>query len=606
MPETTTSINQTPCILRTVQYSLPVETCDKCGQPAPRYSSAHRTAIDLDMAQPVLLDVQVSIHHCQTCRHYFRAQPPFLRRDGIYTERVIQKSVDAVFKDSMAFRRVTERMERDFWVQPCEGSIRRWCRIYSAGFHFETDYQAWVVAEFSGILCVDEVYQNELALLLAVDPATSDGDRLVGYQLIHGSVNADDVQDFINRLKAAGIQPDQVVTDGSSLYPAVLKEVWPKAAHQLCLFHETRHITRAAMKVINTIRKQIPVVRSANDVKWQGGGPLTDVPPASEPESPAWRRWYWRRLQRHHRIKHIHQLAEQGLSLRAMARQTGHHRRTIRGWLEQPIPPLPDGIPADIAEADMIWPEKQQRKVERQQCFDQVHILAKQGHNHSAIGRMVNVHRVTIKKWLQRPPPSVETEEVAADDFKEQIPEGWKSLEEVNRIRELLRQHRFLLIRRHDRLLEEEKEVVDELLASSIGQQLQTAHDFVQDWYRIWWEGDGKRQTLDTAKSKYLHWRQNSDFHVISTLSRAIAQVTDDRFEKISHFLKHAHWEATNNGAERMGRSFRHRQAPHYNLRRSETIDKAIVVDSFLRKECATSTLNGRFHHCQRGRTAQV
>ncbi len=606
MSETTTSINQTPCILRTVQYSLPVETCDRCGQLAPKYSSAHRTAIDLDMAQPVLLDVQVSIHHCRPCRHYFRAQPPFLRRDGIYTERVIQKTVDAVFKDSMAYRRVTERMERDFWVQPCEGSIRRWCRIYSAGFHFETDYQAWVVAEFSSILCVDEVYQNELALLLAVDPAASDGDRLVGYQLVHGSVNADDVQDFIIRLKAAGIQPEQVVTDGSSLYPAVLKEVWPKAAHQLCLFHETRHITRAAMKAINAIRKQMPVVRSANDVKWHIGGPITDVPPASEPESPAWRRWYWRRLQRHHRINHIHQLGEQGLSLRAMARQTGHHRRTIRGWLQQPIPPLPDNMPADIAEAEIVWPEKQQRLIDNQRRLQLVHQLAAQGHNHSAIGRMVNIHRVTIKKWLQQPLLSTETEKVDSDNFKEPIPEGWESVEEVTRIRELLRQHRFLLIRRLDRLSEEEKEVVDELLTSSIGNQLQIAHAFVQDWYRIWWEGDGIRKTPDSAKNEYLQWRQNPDFKTFPVLKRVIAQVTDGRFEKISHFLKHAQWEATNNGAERMGRSFRHRQAPHYNLRRSETIEKAIVVDAFLRKERATNTQNGRFHHCQRGRTAQL
>ena len=42
----------------------------------------------------------------------------------------------------------------------------------------------WVVANFSGILCVEEVYQGELALLLAVDPLAPDGDRLVGYTLL--------------------------------------------------------------------------------------------------------------------------------------------------------------------------------------------------------------------------------------------------------------------------------------------------------------------------------------------------------------------------------------------------------------------------------------
>ena len=58
--------------------------------------------------------------------------------------------------------------------------IRRWCRRYADGVDFEGDYQKWVVEEFSGILCVDEAYQDKLALLLAVDPAAPEGDRLVG------------------------------------------------------------------------------------------------------------------------------------------------------------------------------------------------------------------------------------------------------------------------------------------------------------------------------------------------------------------------------------------------------------------------------------------
>gem|GEM_PF-6214056 len=52
----------------------------------------------------------------------------------------------------------------DFWVQPSEKMIRIWCQAYSQALDFETDYQPWVVREFSGILCVDEVYQDDLAL----------------------------------------------------------------------------------------------------------------------------------------------------------------------------------------------------------------------------------------------------------------------------------------------------------------------------------------------------------------------------------------------------------------------------------------------------------
>ena len=66
-----------------------------------------------------------------------------------------------------------------------------------------------MVASFSGILCVDEVYQGDLALLLAIDPAAPDGDRLVGYGLLPKTreVNQSMVRSFIERLKAAGVNP---------------------------------------------------------------------------------------------------------------------------------------------------------------------------------------------------------------------------------------------------------------------------------------------------------------------------------------------------------------------------------------------------------------
>ena len=50
----------------------------------------------------------------------------------------------------------------------------------------------------------------------------------------------------------------------------------------------------------------------------------------------------------------------------------------------------------------MIWPEKQQRRIDKQNRIQQVHYLAAQGHNYSEIGRLVGIHRITVKKWLQQ------------------------------------------------------------------------------------------------------------------------------------------------------------------------------------------------------------
>ena len=118
----------------------------------------------------------------------------------------------------------------------------------------------------------------------------------------------------------------------------------------------------------------------------------------------------------------------------------------------------------------MIWPEKQQRKIDRQKHINQVHSLASQGHNQSEIGRLVGIHRITVKKWLQQELPVTAVSTQESSELKIEPPEGWKSAEEVSRVRELLRKHRFLFIRHYESLEGEEKTAVDELLASSIGE----------------------------------------------------------------------------------------------------------------------------------------
>jgi hypothetical protein len=49
--------------------------------------------------------------------------------------------------------------------------------------------------------------------------------------------------------------------------------------------------------------------------------------------------------------------------------------------------------------------------------------------------------------------------------------------------------------------------------------------------------------------------------------------VDDARFRLRSQYLREPDGEATNKGAERMGRTFRHRQRPHFNLRTTTAID---------------------------------
>ena len=489
-------------------YVLPEAPCDRCQQPALRYSTAERVAIDLDLSQPILLAVTVSVHHCIACQHYFRVQPPFLRPDAIYTNRVVDKAVQSVYRDGMAMRRVSQRLAADFWVQPSEGMIRGWCTTYGKTFDFVKDYQPWVTREFSGILCVDEAYQGDLALLLAVDPAAPDGDRLIGYQLVHGNVSASMVESFLTRLKAAGIAPDEVITDGSALYPAVLAKVWPAAAYQLCLFHETRRVTAAVLEVIKAVRKQLP---SPPPMLGVGrGGPLLPQPPSDDLNDPATQRWHWRRATRRAGIAEMHGLAAQGLSQRAIARQTDHNRKTVKRWLQQEPEFILAGASSDAKAATPPPPAALTngflKQIARREKLVRVHALSDQGHSYSAIARQVGLHRVTVKKWLQEELPA---EADSSANFSrgrtEQVPPPapWSNWEQVKQLREMFKEHRFLLLRRPEHLSAVEQALVTTLLEQPGCADLRVARDFLIDWYRLWTDENRQRRSVAEAQARF-------------------------------------------------------------------------------------------------------
>jgi hypothetical protein len=195
-----------------------------------------------------------------------------------------------------------ERLARYFWVKPSEKMVRLWCRAFADDVKFTEDYQPWVVANLSGILCVDEVYQGDLALLLAVDPAAPDGDRLVGYTLLSHTREVDQsmVKAFLKRLQAAGLEPDEVITDDSRLYPSVLAEVWPQAVHQLCLFHATRRVVHAVNDAVKQVRRSLPTPPPASRPTLLGS--LRRTPPAADQHDAdssaiggAWRGARWHR-----------------------------------------------------------------------------------------------------------------------------------------------------------------------------------------------------------------------------------------------------------------------------------------------------------------------
>jgi hypothetical protein len=105
---------------------------------------------------------------------------------------------------------------------------------------------------------VDELYDGPFCVLSAVD---SPNQRRLLYEVLDHDPSHDDIRRFLERLKAAIAARGGVVrgitTDGSSLYPQPLAEVFPDVPHQVCEFHVLKELTKAVLRALAGIRKKL-------------------------------------------------------------------------------------------------------------------------------------------------------------------------------------------------------------------------------------------------------------------------------------------------------------------------------------------------------------
>jgi transposase-like protein len=120
-----------------------------------------------------------------------------------------------------------------------------------------------VLTNFSGYLAIDEVYDGPFCILSVVDNRRY---NRLAFRVLEHDPTQDDVRAFLREFKGQLDRRDLsvlgITTDGSSLYPTVLKELWPKARHQICAFHVIKEITQAVLHALAKLRKgmiaQIP------------------------------------------------------------------------------------------------------------------------------------------------------------------------------------------------------------------------------------------------------------------------------------------------------------------------------------------------------------
>jgi hypothetical protein len=118
------------------------------------------------------------------------------------------------------------------------------------------------LADFSGYVAADEVYDGPFCILSAVDNRRY---KRILYDVLDHAPTHDDIRAFLGRLKIAlaarNLTLCGVTTDGSALYPVPLMEVFGDVPHQICTFHVLAEVGKAVLGAVASARKGLAATR---------------------------------------------------------------------------------------------------------------------------------------------------------------------------------------------------------------------------------------------------------------------------------------------------------------------------------------------------------
>jgi hypothetical protein len=119
-----------------------------------------------------------------------------------------------------------------------------------------------VLAEFSGYIAVDELYDGPFCVLSIVDNRTF---RRITYEVLDHDPTHADIERFLRHfqvlLRQRGLELKGVTTDGSNLYPEPISQVFGDVPHQICEFHVLKELTQAVLRAVAQIRKQLAAAK---------------------------------------------------------------------------------------------------------------------------------------------------------------------------------------------------------------------------------------------------------------------------------------------------------------------------------------------------------
>ena len=125
-----------------------------------------------------------------------------------------------------------------------------------------TDFLDWALADFSGYVALDELYDGPFCILSAVDNRCY---KRILYDVLDHNPTHEDIRAFLGRLKTALTARDLtlvgVTTDGSALYPEPLAEILSGVPHQICEFHIIAEVVKAVLGAVARERQSLAAMQ---------------------------------------------------------------------------------------------------------------------------------------------------------------------------------------------------------------------------------------------------------------------------------------------------------------------------------------------------------
>jgi hypothetical protein len=235
-----------------------VARCPRCSTWSPRNEIRSRYYWEPHLLHASTAEVRGGCYLCPECpegEQWFMLLPEDYKTRGQYSLLGRMLVVELVRDYKMSVEQAAAWGRDKLHLQKLDATtVLEWLR--EIGDAVDREARLRQLAEvFSGQISVDEVYDGGWYQLKATDPLNG---LEIAWKLARGQPSKEDVRQFFQELKDAGFEPELVSTDGSELYPDVIKEVWPNAEQQRCVFHFVMQVNKDLGKAFWAVYKTLP------------------------------------------------------------------------------------------------------------------------------------------------------------------------------------------------------------------------------------------------------------------------------------------------------------------------------------------------------------